>query len=381
MIDHHRMKTGCRTAVAIVNVGHHRYRVIATNRYGTKSSRQQAFIATSPPSVNEIRRGLGLDVLDSSVIAEAERITLKAAEAAAFRSSLLALGKVASRASVFLFLLSIGLENGNLDCEQGPLYMAAKPVFTEAAAVLARAGRAGVGPHAAIVAELAGAQTRINGLKSFIAQNHVVSECEGPNKVALNTIQALEPALTAANARLEVQAILKDYYERNRETRTNQYGFRSESDAAVAYRTCREYRTGNECTSIATIFPGNDTPQVTRHELAAITNGGKPVELHWVVEGSRARPGWYRDRPECAGKTGGRTGKQCDEYPFRSTREGGPGASLRPANQLDNSRHGQHLRRFYTTCGLQHQDTRFLVVPLPATVAMPTRYACNARRA
>ena len=51
MVDHRRMNTGCATRKAMrVSVGSHSYRVVAQNRYGTRSSRRRAFTATTAAS-------------------------------------------------------------------------------------------------------------------------------------------------------------------------------------------------------------------------------------------------------------------------------------------------------------------------------------------
>lgn len=56
MVDHHRINAGCHTvAVMRVSRGRHRYRVIARNRYGSRSSRTRRFtaVAASAPPPNE----------------------------------------------------------------------------------------------------------------------------------------------------------------------------------------------------------------------------------------------------------------------------------------------------------------------------------------
>ena len=74
--------------------------------------------------------------------------------------------------------------------------------------------------------------------------------------------------------------------------------------------------------------PGG-TPESTRHDLEAIAM--HPLE--WLVltrganseapDGSEllAARGWYRRLPQCLAKD---PGQDCDEYPFYSTRQGGP---------------------------------------------------------
>lgn len=87
--------------------------------------------------------------------------------------------------------------------------------------------------------------------------------------------------------------------------------------------------------------------------------------------------GWYRNRRACKGKSGGNTGKDCDEYPFRSTREGGPGASLMPIGLSDNRHAGARLAALYSRCSVHHEGRSMLVIPLPATNAITTVIACN----
>ncbi len=142
------------------------------------------------------------------MVAAAEGITLRAAEAATLRTALRVLGKFASKVAVAGLLASFLLDNGDLSCEQGPLYMRARPVFKEAADALKRAAAAGYGPQRKLNAEFADVQRRVNGLKTFILKdNKVVKECSGPNKVALAVIKKLYPTLAAAEARLAARAV------------------------------------------------------------------------------------------------------------------------------------------------------------------------------
>jgi len=207
MVDRHRLNTRCLTSATLrIRPGSHSWRVIARNRYGARSSRARAFAATTAPSVDQIRKGLGLDVLDKQVLEEATQITIRAAESAAFSLALRTFAKFASRASVLGLLVSLGLDNGDLSCDQSELYRRGKPVFARAADVLKRTARAKAGPQPAVVAELAQVQSGLRQLKAFIGRNHVVKECKGPNDVALNTIKAMAPVLTAASTRLTALA-------------------------------------------------------------------------------------------------------------------------------------------------------------------------------
>ncbi len=222
MVDRRRMSTGCATRASVrVGAGSHSYRVIAENRYGTRSSRRRAFAATKGPSADEIRRGLGLDALGKTVVADAERITLQAAEAGALRSALRLVGKFATKAGVLGFLISIGLDNGDLSCEQGPLYVRAKPTFALTANVLGLVSRAHAGPNRPLFTKINDARSALNKLKTFILRdNKVVSECEGPNKVALATITKLYPALTAASTHLTALAKHSNKPKKKKPTRT-----------------------------------------------------------------------------------------------------------------------------------------------------------------
>jgi len=209
MVDHHRMNTGRRTrAMMRVRPGSHTFRVIAKNRYGARSSRHRPFravAATEGPSVDRIRRHLGLDALEKDVVASAERITLQAAEGTAFRSVLRSLGKFASRASILGVLVSLGFETGDLDCEQGPLYAHARPVFKDVADGLDRAARAGVGRHSADLAKIAKVRGELRALKKYTDafDRRLDKECKGPGKVTLQTIKTLQSRLDAAGARLQ----------------------------------------------------------------------------------------------------------------------------------------------------------------------------------
>lgn len=77
---------------------------------------------------------------------------------------------------------------------------------------------------------------------------------------------------------------------------------------------------------------------------------GSPTRA-WAPKAQRARKQWYKFIPSnCTGLTGRGRGKQCDEYPYRSTTEGGPGASLKPITARDNTDAGARLGALYILC-------------------------------
>lgn len=67
-----------------------------------------------------------------------------------------------------------------------------------------------------------------------------------------------------------------------------------------------------------------------------------------------------------------RNGLDCDEYPFRSTVQGGPGrgVSLRGVNPAESPKQGGTLNGFYTRneCKPFDHGTWFAVVPVPVAI-------------
>lgn len=63
----------------------------------------------------------------------------------------------------------------------------------------------------------------------------------------------------------------------------------------------------------------------------------------------------------------------CDEYPYLSTRRGGPGASLRPIDSGDNHRAGARLGELKLQIRRAARPRQLLVIPLAATPAIPAR--------
>jgi hypothetical protein len=143
---------------------------------------------------------------------------------------------------------------------------------------------------------------------------------------------------------------------------------------------------------------GSDTPAASQHDLDAILglSGENPrpswASLNYVNAANQiGSTGWYRNDPDCAG-SGGDSGKDCDEFPYYSTVQGGrtaqPKPSLRPIASDDNQSQGTNLGGFYRKCGMvsgvQSADgnsiqggDRFLVVPIP--VLVPTVSLCNGK--
>ncbi len=133
------------------------------------------------------------------------------------------------------------------------------------------------------------------------------------------------------------------------------------------------------CSRSAIFFPGSDTPEATKHDADAIT-----AHPYWVQLSRGRGPGWtpvwYNASDPC--KPLRPTGKHCDEFPFRSTQQGGPGTATQPRADLrliegigDNMLQGTRLGTFYSQCAPSTGD-QFLVVPLIAPPAAFTFGVC-----
>lgn len=72
---------------------------------------------------------------------------------------------------------------------------------------------------------------------------------------------------------------------------------------------------------------------------------------------------WYSGDSRCAGEVG--DALSCDEYPFFTSRQGGPGASLDLVPGWEQNRQGGFLRNFYAACGVGQGDD-YVVAPMPS---------------
>lgn len=121
---------------------------------------------------------------------------------------------------------------------------------------------------------------------------------------------------------------------------------------------------------------GNASKGMLPHPAWALLNYSDPA-LKKQAGQTRA---WYRGDPDCAG-SGTAFGKDCDEYPFFSTEQGGelgnPKPSLRPIDLGANRREGALLtHRLIRRCGLDSAagitstsngtgGSAYLVLPMP----------------
>jgi hypothetical protein len=151
-----------------------------------------------------------------------------------------------------------------------------------------------------------------------------------------------------------------------------------------------------DCSSLPIFISGQDVRQPTDHDLAALgavndpNNQGQTVNPAWVLltrdVSNKDGSGWYSGTAPCTLPTPG--GMNCDEYPFFSTTQGGPGANLKYVDGRQNTLQGRRLQAFYDDtnnpavgglhgCNVQAGE-QFLAIPLPDGVNVNTTWACNA---
>ena len=138
------------------------------------------------------------------------------------------------------------------------------------------------------------------------------------------------------------------------------------------------------CTGQTPIFLSGraDVPQPTQHDLDALL--GNPDWLSLNREAPPHSREWLTDHPSCQDRLD--RVRDCDEFPFASTQQGGgaasPPVSLRTLDWQQNREQGRKLGMFYGApgCDVAHGD-EFWVVPLPelpeAARQLPTLAWCD----
>jgi hypothetical protein len=116
-------------------------------------------------------------------------------------------------------------------------------------------------------------------------------------------------------------------------------------------------------------YPGFDTRETTQHIADAISSG-YPAQLNRISPGhSRS---WLATQPACAGNIALLSGRWCDEYPFASARQGGPGSSVALMPAIEQMIQGGKLSAFYGLCKITPNvgpDDGYAVGP---SLLMPT---------
>lgn len=135
--------------------------------------------------------------------------------------------------------------------------------------------------------------------------------------------------------------------------------------------------------NVPIIFYGNNLPEHRDH-IGRVLWGGAPQWMMLTYMNPGHPRGWLRSQPEC--KTAHAKGQYCDEYPFASTAEGGALSSipswrargiprLEGTSPAESSLQGGIQNGFYTGCKVR-SGRKFLVVPLPSGVPVPSFAVC-----
>jgi hypothetical protein len=152
-----------------------------------------------------------------------------------------------------------------------------------------------------------------------------------------------------------------------------------EEEQRRAVGQCLRLANEDLCKSKRVFLPGSDVLKAAQHKMDAISGAGTQngqtvaagkVLLTFVPPGDSRRPSpqWYESMPECQGNS---ILMHCDEYPYRSTMDGGRDrAALKLVNAPDNRNEGTLLQSFYQKCTFVSDD-QFLVIPLEGRTDSP----------
>jgi hypothetical protein len=132
------------------------------------------------------------------------------------------------------------------------------------------------------------------------------------------------------------------------------------------------------CKRLPIFLPGADVWEPAAHDADAIVSDPRWLML---TRGGNWPDKWYQSTVTCTKGSYDGVLVNCDEYPFKDTKQGGPAtlappkkeASLRLVDGPQNKREGALLGGFYKNCKVQPDDGAYLVVPLifPGTTATP----------
>jgi RHS repeat-associated protein len=124
--------------------------------------------------------------------------------------------------------------------------------------------------------------------------------------------------------------------------------------AIAVAATVDEIRSRYKPKQIPTIWFGSDVLEARNHYEEAL-GAGMPSVLNYMYPGWPG--GWYSSmNTSCTGISGGGSGLDCDEYPFKSSLQGGPSnykagrVSLKPLDAGHNQAAGRALGRFLAIC-------------------------------
>jgi hypothetical protein len=131
------------------------------------------------------------------------------------------------------------------------------------------------------------------------------------------------------------------------------------------------------CAQSVIFAPGHDVATATEHDEKAIIEKPAKEILHYEPKAQKEKEvskTWYKGLYNCEGTRP--EGESCDEYPFYSSVEGGPGSSVEWIDKTDNSEEGSKYGNMVTSCGLT-EGSAYVVVPVKPSLGVPTFYLCN----
>ncbi len=140
--------------------------------------------------------------------------------------------------------------------------------------------------------------------------------------------------------------------------------------------------------------PGTQAGGAAENDMLAIEGNPSLMRLNKmsrsVKRNTNVSPSWKNTDQICVQARS--EGNPCDEYPFYSTEQGGPGARLASVPDGENSSEGGSLAAFYgNACGLKSATVNsnthdpnadgdhYLVVPV-YWLGLPTMFTCGTRR-
>lgn len=170
-------------------------------------------------------------------------------------------------------------------------------------------------------------------------------------------------------------------------------GNRDQTAKAIA-AACVGLALVDECRLKPIFSPGINVLEAAQHDSLAIL-AGYPAELHYMTQAEKlaydgTASGWYAGNSSCSKPVG--DDRECDEYPFLTSTEGGPtavllgretDASLSLIDADDNRNEGQYLIGFKNTCNMTQGAPHSYAFPNPAReylvipiLALPTSFWC-----
>jgi len=149
--------------------------------------------------------------------------------------------------------------------------------------------------------------------------------------------------------------------------------------------------TRNPCGTSTIFFPGTAAEAAANHDEDVIMGNPTLMRLNYMSRTAKRASGilptWKDPDPACAARSA-IDNTACDEYPFYSSEQGGPGADLMVIDADENSSEGGSLGSMTTTCLLKsatpspavgqanHDGDHYLVVPV-ARLGLPTAFVCG----